>query len=212
MATIPNKINLNPEMGRWYALIVLIVVFVLVYFLFFQSFFSEHALLNEEIADLEESRKEYMELRVLIPELQNRINQVKETVGDNTNFLTEDNYNLGTAELTRLLKRIVSNNVETQSQCSLSNQTPSKDKEPDQFEKIILKVRMRCQYDRLVKVFNGIETSVPNLFMDNLTVDQRRISRRSRRNVKPTAPMLDVRFDLYAYMNKPVKVKNNDKK
>ncbi len=207
MAAIPN----NAEMGRWYALLVLLVFLSLIYFMVFQSFTTDHSLLNEEIVDLEENRQEFTELAELIPELQRRINAVKETVGDNTSFLTADSYNLGTAELTRTLKRIVADNTDVTTECQTVSNTPSKDRDLDQFEKIILKVRMRCQYEKMVAVLLDVENHVPHLFIDNLQLEQR-VTRRSRRNTKPTHPMLEVRFDLYAYMNKPIKVKNNDKK
>ena len=194
------------DMGRWYALLILIFVFVVVYFIAFQGFVSEHAIMNEEMADLEQSRIEYSELKAIIPELQKRINTIKETVGDNTNFLVSDTNNLGKAELTRILKGIVSQNTGADSECQTINHTASKDREPDQFEKIILKVRMRCQFEKMVNVLADVENHVPHIFIDNLQLDQR-AARRSRKNVKPTRPMLEVRFDLYAYMNKPVRVK-----
>jgi hypothetical protein len=177
----------------------------------FQSFFTEHSLLNEEIEDLQISRQEYTDLAHQIPELQKRIKQVKETVGDNTSFLTADTYNLGTSELTRILKQIVSNNTNSSAECNTINQTPSKDRNPDQFEKIILKVRMRCQFPKMVNVILDIENHTPKLFIKDLNFDQR-IRARSSRNQKPTQQLLDVKFDLYAYMNKIVKKKANDKK
>jgi len=211
MATIPKQLKQNPELHRWYALSVLIVVFVLIYFLFFQGFFTEHSLLNEELTDLQQNRKDYTELQVLIPELQKRINTVKETVGDSTNFLIADSYNLGTAELTRILKGIVAENTANRSECDIISNSPSKDREPDQFERIILKVRMRCQFEKLVNVFDRIESNVPHLFVDNLQLEQR-IIRRSRRNTKPVRPMIEVRYDLYAYMNNPIRARSDDKK
>jgi general secretion pathway protein M len=198
--------NKKPEMDKWYALFILVFVLVMIYFLAFQGFTSDHAIMNEQLADLQQNREENTRLQAMIPELQKRINTVKETVGDNTNFLASDTDNLGKAELTRILKNIVAQNTQVESECQTINHTPSKDREPDQFEKVILKVRMRCQFDKMIKVLADIETHVPHLFVDNLQLDQRAI-RRSRRNVKPTKPMLEVRFDLYAYLNKPIRVK-----
>lgn len=211
MATIPKQLKHGSEMQRWYALSVLLVVFVLIYFMFFQGFFTEHGLLNEELTDLEQNRKDFTELQVLIPELQKRINTVKETVGDSTNFLVADSYNLGTAELTRILKGIVAENTANRSECDIISNSPSKDRDPDQFERIILKVRMRCQFEKIVNVFERIENNVPHLFVDNLHLDQR-VVRRSRRNTKPVHPMIDVRYDLYAYMNNPIRARIDDKK
>lgn len=201
----------NSEADRWYALAILLMIVTLVYFLFFQSFVDDHVLLNEEMRDMEQSRLEYTELAEMIPELEKRITKVKETVGDNSNFLTADSYNLGTAELTRILKGIVTGVTQVRSECDIVSNTPSKDRNPDQFEKIILKVRMRCQFEKMASVLLNIENNVPYLFVDNLQLEQR-IIRRSRKNVVPTAPILEVRFDLNAYMNKPIRVKDNDKK
>ncbi len=207
MAISPSLLKgKNPEMDKWYALLILIFVLVMVYFIAFQGFVSEHAIMNEELEELQQNRVEYSESEAMIPELQKRINIVKETVGDNTNFLVSDTDNLGKAELTRILKAIVSQNTDVASACQTINHTPSKDKEPDQFEKIILKVRMRCQFDKMIGVLADVEKHVPHLFIDNLQLEQRAI-RRSRKNVAPIKPMLEVRFDLYAYMNKPVRSK-----
>ncbi|MCF6318803.1 MAG: type II secretion system protein GspM [Proteobacteria bacterium] len=208
MAISPSLLkDKNPEMDKWYALLILTFVVVMVYYVAFQGFVSEHTIMNEELSELQQNRVEYSELEAMIPELQKRINIVKETVGDNTNFLVSDTDNLGKAELTRILKGIVAQNTDVSSACQTINHTPSKDREPDQFEKIILKVRMRCQFDKMIGVLADIEKHVPHLFVDNLQLEQRAI-RRSRKNVAPTKPMLEVRFDLYAYMNKPVRSKD----
>lgn len=207
MAITPNLLkDKNHEMDKWVALLILLFVMVMVYFIAFQGFVSEHAIMNEELEELQQDRLEYSKLEAMIPELQKRINIIKETVGDNTNFLVSDTDNLGKAELTRILKGIVSQNTESTSDCQTINHTPSKDREPDQFEKIILKVRMRCQFDKMIGVLADVEKHVPHLFIDNLQLEQRAI-RRSRKNAAPTKPMLEVRFDLYAYMNKPVRSK-----
>jgi len=203
-----TAIHKNSDMNRWYALVVLLILLVMVYFIAFHGIVSDHALLNEEIAELESDRQEYTELASLIPELQKRIKNVKETVGDNTNFLVADSYNLGTAELSHIFKTIVNGNRVERSECDIISNTNYVDKNPDQFEKIIIKVRMRCQFEKMIKTISDIEGNVPHLFIDNLLLDQRVIRRSSRRNLPPVRPMLEVRFDLYAYMNKPVKVRD----
>ncbi len=205
------KAHPNKEFEKWYALAILLFIFLTIYFLVFQGFFTEHSLLNEEIEDLESTRQEYTELAHQVPELTKRIQNVKETVGDNTSFLNTVINNLGTSELTRILKQIVSNNSNGNNECSIVTQSKSKDKDPDQFEKIILKVRMRCQYPKMINVILDIENHTPKLFINDLSFEQNNRNR-SRKNQKPTQPLLEVRFDLYAYMNKVVKKKANDKK
>ncbi len=209
---LPSGESQKPDSKRWYAILILIVFMVIIYFLFFQSFVSDHALLSEEMADLEQNRQDFTELASQTAELQTRINQVKETVGDNSNFLLADSYNLGTAELTRILKGIVAKNTGSRKECDTISNTPSRDRDPDQFEKIIIKVRMRCEFDKMVSVLRDIEQFVPLLFLDDLQLEQRTIRRSSRRNATPVKPMLEVKFDLYAYMNNPIRAKDDDKK
>ncbi len=204
MSTMDND---NP-MNRWYALLVLVIMCAVVYFLVFDSFVSEHAMLNDEVTELEQNRQDFEELAALIPELKKRIKTVKEKVGDNTSFLVADSYNIATAELTHILKKLVSNNTTSSAECQTISNTPSKDRNPDKFEKIILKVRMRCEYDKMVNILQQAEKNVPFIFIDNLNLEQR-IIRRSRRNVKATEPLLEIRFDVFAYMNKPVRAKKN---
>jgi general secretion pathway protein M len=206
MTALANKSELN----RWYALAILGFVIVLIYFIFFQGFVSEHSLLNEELDSLEQDRQDHTQLVKIIPELQKRINTVKANVGDNTSFLLADSYNLGTPELTRILKSIVSENTSSSSECQTVSNTPYKDKNPDQFEKVVLKVRMRCQYDKMLNVLLAFQEHVPYLFVDNLNLEQRLVH--TRRNQKATHPKLEVRFDLIAYLNKPVKIKKKNAK
>lgn len=210
MAKSAKSFNANPEMGKWYALIVLLLVLMVVYYLFFQGFVDEHSLMNEELADLQQERQEHTELSSQIPELQKRIDEVTATMGDNTNFLSADTYNLGTSELTRILKGIVAQNTDTSASCQTISNTPSKDNNPDQFERIILKVRMRCHFDKMIKVIGDIENNVPHLFVDNLQMEQRVVHYNSKVRNK-VKPLLEVRFDLYAYMNKPIKSADNEK-
>lgn len=202
------------NLDKWYALGLLMVVLLVIYILLFHGFANDHALMNEEIAELEQTREEYTQLQAQIPELQKRINQVKENVGDNSQFLIADTYNLGTAELNHILKNVVNASTENQVDCNIVSNTSSPDREPDQFEKVIVKVRMRCHFEKMMKILNDLENYVPMLFVDDLELEQRMVRQRPTRNNQPPAirPMLEVRFDLFAYMNKPIKAKENDKK
>ena len=202
----------QPDLGRWYALALLFFLLAVIYFLVFHGFVNEHALMNEEIYELEEERKEFTLLEKQIPELQKRIAEVKEKVGDNTNFLQADTLNLGRAELVKILKNIISANTAVSSDCNLVSHTNRIDKDPDQFEKIIINVKMRCHFDKMMKTLSDIENYIPVLFINKLELRQRVTSRRApRKNAPPPPrPLLDVSFELFAYMNNPIKAREND--
>ena len=78
--------ELDQKSGRWLALATLLMVLVIVYFLFFHWFFVDHASLNEEINSLNESRQKYINEAAKTPLLQEKIQQVKQAVGDNDEF------------------------------------------------------------------------------------------------------------------------------
>jgi len=193
----------DPDKGKWYALGLFVLLLVAVYFLVFQGFVDRHRALNERLAEAAAARQKYAALAASVPELKKRLRAVRQQAGQSDHFLKADSANLAAAELIRTLKEIVNSHVSQAQDCLILSNQLTRDKEPEQFERVILKVRLRCRYDILVQVLNDLEQHRPDLFVDELRIEQR-YTRTSRRN-KPQPRMLEVRFDLYAYLNKPVK-------
>ncbi len=204
-------VNLDPRVSKWAALAVLLLVFVIIYFLFIHWFFVAHAGLNEEIEELNTSRQKFINEAAKTPDLRKMLQEVKAQVGSNNEFLQADSKNLGNAEITSIFKNIVNQQTEEQSECQIISQSPTQDRNPEQFEKIILRVRMRCQYKVFVKVVELIEENTPSLFMNDLRVETRNVNRYRRNAKQPVAPEnLEIRFDLYAYLKNPIE-KDNEK-
>jgi len=203
--------SLDARVSRWSAVLVLLLVVVIVYFLFFHWFFVAHAGLNEEISSLNESRQKYINEAAKTPQLSEMLQEVKSKVGANNEFLQANSQNLGNAEITSIFKNIVNQQTETPSDCQIISQSPTLDREPEQFEKIILRVRMRCQFDVLVNILSLIEENVPSLFLNDLRLESRN-QNRYRRGVTKTQPQapdaLEVSFNLYAYLKVPVEKKD----
>lgn len=200
----------NSQMSRWAALLVLFLMLLIIYFLFFHRFFVEHGQLNESIEELNQSRQKYSNQAAKIPELRKKLTEVRQAVGENDEFLQAETRNLGNAEITSLFKNIVNQQGVETSKCQIISQTPSLDRNPDQFEKIILRVRMRCQYEIMAQILDAIESNKPRLFIDELRLESRSITRYRRNQPnKPQPPAnLEVRFDLFAYLKKPVEKKD----
>ena len=184
---------------------VLLFLLVIVYFLFFHWFFVAHAGLNEDIDTLNESRQQFMNEAAKTPDLRTLLGDVKAEVGSNNEFLQADSKNLGNAEITSIFKNIVNQQSEDAADCQIISQSPTQDREPEQFEKIILRVRMRCQYEIFVKVVDLIEENTPSLFINDLRVETRNVNRYRKDSKQANAPeKLEVRFDLFAYLKNPV--------
>ncbi len=184
---------------------VMLLILVIIYFLFFHWFFVAHAGLNEEVSALNESRQKFINEAAKTPDLRALLQDVKAEVGSNNEFLQADSKNLGNAEITSIFKNIVNQQSEDIADCQIISQSPTQDREPEQFEKIILRVRMRCQYEIFVKVVDLIEENTPSLFVNDLRVETRNVNRYRKGAKQTNAPeKLEVRFDLYAYLKKPI--------
>ncbi len=197
--------NLDPRLSKWSAVMVLLLVLVIVYFMFFHWFFVAHAGLNEDITSLNDSRQQFINEAAKTPELRKKLQEVKAAVGSNNEFLQADSKNLGNAEITSIFKNMVNQQTEQTSECQIISQSPTQDREPQQFEKITLRVRMRCQYEIFVKIVELIEENTPSLFVSDLRVESRNVNRYRKNSAQATAPEnLEIRFDLYAYLKNPI--------
>lgn len=204
------NLDQNSQISRWAALFVLFLMLLILYFLFLHRFFVEHGQLNESIDELNQSRQKYSNQAAKIPELRKKIAEVKQVVGENDEFLQAETRNLGNAEITSIFKGIVNRQGVENSKCQIISQTPSIDRNPDQFEKIILRVRMRCQYEIIAKILNAIEQNNPRLFLSELRLESRSFNRYHRNRPKTPQPPanLEIRFDLFAYLKKPIEKKD----
>ncbi|WP_223787068.1 type II secretion system protein GspM [Marinicella meishanensis] len=197
--------NLDPRVSRWAALLVLLLMLTTIYFLFFHWFFVAHAEKNEEIVMLNDSRQQYINEAAKTPELRKLLQDVKAAVGSNNEFLQADSKNLGNAEITSIFKNIVNQQTDETAACQIISQSPTQDREPEQFEKIILRVRMRCQYEIFVKILELIEENTPSLFVTDLRVESRNVNRYRKNANQPSAPEnLEIRFDLFAFLKNPI--------
>lgn len=197
--------NLDPRISRWSALMVLVLSMVVVYFLFFHWFFVAHAGLNEEIESLNESRQQFINEAAKTPELRSKLQEVRAQVGSNNEFLQADSKNLGNAEITSIFKNMVNQQTDQTAECQIVSQSPTQDRDPQQFEKITLRVRMRCQYEIFAKIVEMIEENTPSLFINDLRVETRNVNRYRKNAQQASAPMnLEIRFDLFAYLKNPI--------
>ena len=179
--------------------------------MFFHWFFVAHANLNEEILTLNDSRQKFINEAAKTPDLRKMLQEVKAEVGSNNEFLQADSKNLGNAEITSVFKSIVNQQSEQPSDCQIISQSPTQDREPEQFEKIILRVRMRCQYEVFVNIVDLIEKNTPSLFINDLRIESRNVNRYRRNTQQANGPeSLEIRFDLYAYLKNPIEKQDEE--
>jgi general secretion pathway protein M len=197
--------SLESKVSQWSAVLVLLMVLFIVYFLFFHWFFVKHAEYNEGIAALNETRQKLINEAAKTPQLTELLQEVRQTVGSNNEFLQADSKNLGNAEITSIFKNIVNQQTPEPADCQIISQSPTQDRDPQQFEKIILSVRMRCQYEVLARIIEDLEANTPSLFVNDFRIEARNRNRYRRNSTDvPEPENLEVRFDLFAYLKIPV--------
>ncbi|GAB4181773.1 MAG: hypothetical protein Tsb002_02160 [Wenzhouxiangellaceae bacterium] len=195
MQLLPDR-----EQGRPFALILLATLLVLIYFVFFHWFVLRHL----EYADtLEVQRERLGSIRSRVaqrPLLEARLEQLRENRQDDALFLQESNFDTAAAQLTRRLKDTIGTQAEDAERCQVVSNQNMRPRDRERFEKVVVKVRMRCTLPDFVKVMGELENGLPLILIDNLNIYQQVVMRstRARRGLSPSN--LDIRFDMLGYL------------
>lgn len=195
---LPDK-----EKQRPLAYLLLGVVLILFYYIFLHRFIMSHVALSEQIQQLAQSEARFVAAIELKPELQQRLAEMRQQANQSDFFLDQKNANLASSELTTRLKETIALHAEKAEECQVLSQQNMRIPEQERFEKVAIKVRMRCELDDLSKVLYHLEGGAPYLFVENLTVF-RQVTRRRRGRELIQESMLDVRFDLGGYIQQEV--------
>jgi len=196
MQLLPDR-----EQGRPLALILLAVALLVIYLVCFHWFVQRHVEYADTVGTLREQLGGLQMRIAQRPELESRLQQLRSERQDDALFLQEQNFDTAAAQLTRRLKDIIGTQAEDTQQCQIvSNQNMRpRDRERERFERVVVKVRMRCTLPDFVKVMGELENGLPLVFIDNLNVYQQVVIPSSnRRGLSPEH--LDIRFDMMGYL------------
>ncbi len=190
-----------PERGKGgpLALMILAVLLVLAWAFLLDPYLAH---LNEVQEDLESKRNLLARLEQSsreIPRLRQRLEAVREMQRKSDLFLPETDFNRAAANLTSMLKKLVTD----QGNCQVTRTQNKHSREQEPYEAVIVEVHLRCELQYLLPILHALESSTPVLFLDNLRISrQLNYSRPNRSGGKKTPPMrpLDVRFEMRGYL------------
>lgn len=185
------------ERGRWVALGLLVAAAGLVYLVFFHWFVMAHVSYNERISSLRDQLARYQATIAQRGELEERLAAVRRYQQTNDYFLREADQNLAAAQLTNRLKQVVAANSRTPDSCQVLSQQHKPPREPEEFERVPVEVRLRCDIEDFLPVLHELESGVPLIFIDDVSIYQQRVRARGG-GFKDT--WLDVRFEMYGYL------------
>lgn len=196
MELLPQKGN-----GRLMAVALVIVAGLLIYGVFFHWFVVRHMALSEEVDLLSKNLAGFRAQAAQRPQLEEAVEQVRRASTANNLFLKEDSFNLAAAEMIRRLKELVNNrNSEMGDQgCQVISTQNVRSREVERFERVTVKVRMRCELEDLAPVLYELENGTPLMFVDAVNIYQQR----SRSRSGGLTQTLDVRFDYHGYLRHP---------
>ena len=198
MKLLPDR-----QQSRPLAIGLLVVAAVLVYFLFFHWFVVKHVRLGGEIDRLEAQIARYKGTVELADPMRERLSELRASQMDSALFLEGEDPNIATAELIRMLRDWVDRSAGDAELCNITNTSPRRYSDPERFLSVRVNVRMQCPLDDFMRILYEMETSVPLVFVDNMMINQRLTPEQSGRRGSTPYGQLDIRFEMYGYLNEP---------
>lgn len=197
--------KLMPEanQSRPLAIALLIVALILIYLLFFHWFVMRHATLSDQIGSLESRIARYKGTVEMADPMRTRLNELRAAQMDSALFLAGEDANIATAELIRMLRDWVERSAGDAELCGITNTSPRRTNEPERFQSVRVNVRMQCPLDDFMRILYEMENGVPLVFVDNVMINQRLTPDQSRRRGGTPYGQLDIRFEMYGYINQP---------
>ncbi|MEM9301836.1 MAG: type II secretion system protein GspM [Pseudomonadota bacterium] len=191
---LPDK-----ERQRPLAWLLLVVAVILFYYAFVQRHVQRHLEVSEAISQMQGSEARYRAAIAQRPVLEERIAEARRNQSESDLFLQQANANLAASELTTRLKDVISNFADNPDNCTVLSQQNIRSPEEEEFERVTIKARMRCEVSDLAQVLYQLENGIPYVFVDNVTI-YRQVTRRRRGRELVQEKMLDVRFDMAGYL------------
>ncbi len=190
-----------PGKGRPVALGLALFVLVLVYFVAFHGFITQHLAYADGIADLKEAEVGFRQIAAQRPQIEQRLAEVGQFQAGANYFLPEDSFDLAAANLNSQLKQIIADKARNAQRCQLISSQNERPTAPEPYQRVVVKVRMRCDLDDLTEILHALEDATPFLFVIELNLYQQLMFQGGM--PQPNIGDMDARFDLFGYIRKP---------
>lgn len=192
----------SADSGRFLAVTLLAIAVLLAYVLGVHWWFTaRHLEIGSEMGGLREQEQSFRATAAARPEIEQRLTEVRAFEASNPAFLPEADFDTAAAGLTQRLKQVVSTHARDAQSCTIIMNQYARGTEKETYERVTIKVRMRCNLEEFAPILHELERGSPILFVDDLQVWKQTGYRVPGTN--QVASYLDIRFDLYGYLRKP---------
>ena len=181
------------------AILLLVVVAIVIYLLFFHWFIVRHVDYSTEISDLSEQLGRYQKVAAQRSQYEALLQGLQNRRSDANLFLDGDDFNEAAAGMSERLGQMI--RTQAEADCQIVSRQPVQPRIQERFQKVTVNVRMRCGVEDLKRILYSLETSVPMVIAEEVTVIKPR-SRRRRSNNQDQQPqtLLDIRFNMSGYL------------
>jgi general secretion pathway protein M len=188
----------DAKRGRLLAVLLLLIALLTSYLVFVHWWFVAPLLESRaELIDLRDEEARYRATAQQRAAVESRLAEVRAFEAGNPGFLTEGNFDLAASALIQRLQEQV-NLLGAGERCIVVSRTPFRNRDEEPFERVTVKVRMRCEMEHFIAVLHGLEGGSPQLFVSELGITGRRGL--AVRGQPAPAGYLDIAFDLYGYL------------
>jgi general secretion pathway protein M len=185
--------------GRLTAVLILVIVLLLVYLGCFHWFFLRHRDYGVEIGDLSEQLGRYQRVAAQRSAYENVLQSLQDRKADENLFLEGIDFNEAAAGMSERLSQMIG--VQAEDSCQIVSRQPVRPRVQERFQKVTVNVRMRCGIEDLKKILYSLETGVPMVIADEVTIIKPRARRRRANAQEPEAgQLLDIRFNMSGYL------------
>lgn len=185
--------------NRLTAILLLIIVLILVYLLCFHWFIMRHLEYGSEISDLSGQLGRFQRVAAQRSFFEEQLQDLQNRKSDENLFLSGTDFNQAAAEMSERLSQMVATQAEDS--CQIVSRQPVRPRVQERFEKVTVNARMRCNVDDFQKILHSLESGVPLVIVDEMTVIKPRVRARNNRNADDSARgALDIRFNMSGYL------------
>lgn len=185
--------------SRLTALLLFVTVLLLVYLLCFHWFLLQHSEYSGEISDLSQQLGRFQRVAAQRSLYEQQLQSLQNRKSDDNLFLEGGDFNEAAAGMSERLSQMI--RTQADDSCQIVSRQPVRPRVQERFQKVTVNVRMRCNIEDLKKVLHSLETGVPMVIADEVTVIKPRARRRVKKNQPaPARNTLDIRFNMSGYL------------
>lgn len=190
-----------PGKGKPVAIGLALFALAIVYLLLFHGFITQHLAYAAEISDLKDAELRFRQIAAQRPQIESRLAEVRQFQAGANYFLPEDSFDLAAANLNSMIKQIIADKARDPQRCQLVSSQNERPTAPEPYQRVVVKVRMRCDLDDLTEILYELENATPFLFVIELNLYQQQMFQGGM--PQPNLGDMDARFDVYGYIRMP---------